>query len=470
MKHVSFSHMLLGLAMVLFHHLAQAQNNFAFLDTNNVRARVNSGGLLFGDPDLQRASFEVPKGGGVSTIFASNFWIGGVSSDQQLKLAVGTFGQGEQDWFPGPLTTDGTASTTAEVMSLYDRVWLANKSQIATHLAYIDAVQSGDLSTSFPNGYSIPSWFFDWPAHGDTQNGFALNLAPFVDVNLDGLYNPTDLDYPNFPGDQCAYFIMNDKGGVHPSGSEPIGIEVHVMIYAFNATDGTALDNTVFVNYHVINRGTQTLSDTYCGIWTDTDLGTSYDDYLGCNVEHSFFYCYNGDAFDEASSSSPGYQANIPIQTVAIYGGPKRDDDLLDNGYTLSGPTSGTYAYDGVGTADGIIDNEELGFSHFVSYNIGSNPVNGEPQIPSHFYNFMKGIWKNGSPMTYGGNGAGNGTGSTSTSASYMFPEQATHTTTAPTECRWTSGQKLPQAILLVTEGAWRAWDHLPSNHKKSFP
>jgi hypothetical protein len=400
----------------------KAQNNFAYLDTNNVRARVNSNGMLFGDPVNQTASFEVPKNGGVSTIFASNLWFAGVSPDQQLKSAVGTFGQGEDDWFPGPLTTDGAASTTPETMAAYDRVWVANKTQIATHLAYIQAVQNGTNDIDFPNGYAIPSWFLDWPAMGNMAQGQSTYLAPFVDLNGDGLYNPNDLDYPNFPGDQCVYFIMNDKGGVHPSGSEPIGVEVHVMVYAFNAPDGTDLDNTVFVNYHVINRGSQTLTDTYCGIWSDTDLGSGIDDYVGCNVEHSFFYSYNGDAFDEASSSSLGYGANIPVQTIAILGGPFKDVDTIDNGYLFPGPTSGTYGCDGVGTNDNVVDNEELGMCGYTYYNLGGNPVNGDPSAPLHYYNYMKGIWKNGATITYGGIGTGFGTGTTTIPAKYMFP------------------------------------------------
>ena len=45
---------------------------------------------------------------------------------------------------------------------------------------------------------------------GDTSLGQAPYLAPFVDVDYDGLYNPALGDYPDVMGDQAIFFIFND--------------------------------------------------------------------------------------------------------------------------------------------------------------------------------------------------------------------------------------------------------------------
>ncbi|MBK7183400.1 MAG: hypothetical protein IPH89_10910 [Bacteroidetes bacterium] len=43
--------------------------------------------------------------------------------------------------------------------------------------------------------YNVDPTILSWPAHG--TGNFSRNLAPFVDVNADGNYNPlTGGDYP----------------------------------------------------------------------------------------------------------------------------------------------------------------------------------------------------------------------------------------------------------------------------------
>ena len=52
-----------------------------------------------------------------------------------------------------------------------------------------------------------------------------------------------------------------------------------------------------FYNYELINRGTQTLFNTYFGFFTDGALGDPYDDYVGCDVTRGLGYYYNGDKY-----------------------------------------------------------------------------------------------------------------------------------------------------------------------------
>ena len=201
-------------------------------------------------------------------------------------------------------------------------------------------------------------------------------------------------------GDRNFYWIFNDKGNVHSeSQGEPIGMEIRAQVFQFSTND--EVNNMTFHNYVLINQGTQTLSDTYFGVWVDADLGNATDDYVGCDVQRGLGYAYNGDAFDEPSSDSPGYGENPPAVGIDFFEGPYQDSDEIDNPLTevftdaidsLGIPYEGI----GIGYGDGVVDNERFGMRRFVYYNNSGNNINGEPTTPLHYYNYMNGIWKNG--------------------------------------------------------------------------
>ncbi|MEY4329557.1 MAG: hypothetical protein RL609_305, partial [Bacteroidota bacterium] len=49
------------------------------LEWNNVKAKIETGGNLWTDRANSRAAYEVPKGGGVSSLYAGALWLGGRS-------------------------------------------------------------------------------------------------------------------------------------------------------------------------------------------------------------------------------------------------------------------------------------------------------------------------------------------------------------------------------------------------------
>ena len=203
-------------------------------------------------------------------------------------------------------------------------------------------------------------------------------------------------------------------------------MEIRAQAFAFSTND--EVNNMTFHNYVLINQGTQTLANTYFGVWVDADVGTATDDYVGCDVQRGLGYSYNGDAVDEPSSSSQGYGENPPAVGIDFFEGPYQDTDSIDNPLTsnfsnaidsLGIPYEGI----GIGYGDGIVDNERFGMRRFVYYNNSGNQINGEPSTPLHFYNYMNGIWKNGQKMAYGGDGVSAATGANlDIEADYMFP------------------------------------------------
>jgi hypothetical protein len=418
------------------------------LEWNNVKALIETGGSLWQDRANGVASYIVPADGDNSVLYAGSLWLGGLSPDQQLKLAAITFRANGNDFWTGPLTNDGTADIDELTCDEYDKFFVSERGDTQLHRSYHDCINDPDcsLEEEFPDGYIMPSYFEEYPAHGNTALLQDFYLAPFYDYDGDGFYNPTSGDYPWYDfireinceerrrtdavplfGDQTYYWIFNDKGNVHSeSQGEPIGMEIRAQAFAFATND--EVNNMTFLNYVMINQGTQTLTETYFGTWIDADVGNAFDDYVGCDVQRGLGYAYNGVAVDPGADGSDGYGANPPAIGVDFFEGPYQDEDEIDNPLTLDFSDAQDslgipYRGIGIGYGDGVIDNERFGMRKFLYYNNSGNSINGEPTTALDYYNYMKGFWKNGQRMAYGGDGLNPNLGADlSIEADYMFP------------------------------------------------
>jgi hypothetical protein len=374
------------------------------LEINNVRTTIMTGGDMWWD--LNNAKYEVPKGSKAHSVFAGALWIGGLDAGGQLKVAAMTYRQTGNDFWPGPLDTT-TVSIDGAVCNSYDRHWKITRKEVEDFYAY--TLGQG------PSGYTVPLVIQNWPGNGDAAFGQGKYLAPFVDVNGDGFYDYTAGDYPAFDvagnlgcsknqiyGDQCLWWVFNDKGNVHSeSGAQAIGLEIHAQAFAFSTND--EINNMTFYSYKIINRSTVAMNNTYFGQWTDADLGDYLDDYVGCDVARGLGYTYNGDANDGASAQPTlgTYGANPPAIGMDFFEGPIADPgDGKDN--------------DRDGTVDEV--GEQIIMSKFVYYN-NDFTIIGNPENATHFYNYLSGFWKDGSPLTYGGNAYGG-----SLVCDFMFP------------------------------------------------
>ncbi|TNE75810.1 MAG: T9SS C-terminal target domain-containing protein, partial [Bacteroidetes bacterium] len=353
-----------------------------YLELNNVRAMIHTAGNLWQVPGQNLAQYEVPKNSGIMALFTSALWLGGTDVNGQLKLAALRYRDG-QDYWTGPLS-NGAAETTYENCSYYDKHFITMKEQITEFDSWYQAGVNDALngtntqSTLFPN-YEVPDIIKDWPAHGDVTQGQDYYLAPFFDRNDDGNYNWEDGDYPwhdinktkdcatdrrvSLYGDMNFWWVMNDKGNIHTeTGADPIGMEIRAQAFAFASND--EVNNMTFYNYELINRGTQTLYETYFGFFTDGALGDPFDDYVGCDVNRGLGYYYNGDNFDGDNLGFFGYGDVPPAVGVDFFEGPYQDNDGIDNAFGI-GPDE---ALNGIGYGDGIIDNERFGMRRFLYY------------------------------------------------------------------------------------------------------
>lgn len=341
----------------------KAATGQADLDINNVRARVMNGGDAWWDL-VSTPRYEVPKvteAGQVrrNVMFAGALWIGGLENNN-LRLAAMTYRQSGSDFFPGPLNTT-TAATDQATCVAWDKIYEMTREEIDNFLK---------------NPLTITDAIRNWPAHnaeGGTARGtHDFYQAPFVDVDGNGEYNPEGGDYPDIHGDQALWYVYNDKGNAHgESQADPIGLELNTQAFAYATND--EINDMTFYTTTVINRSSSTLDSTYFGQWCDPDLGYAFDDYVGVDVPRSMGYCYNGDDNDEGVF---GYGANPPTVGVDFFEGP-------------------------IGR-----DGKEIGLEYFVYYN-NDWSTTGNPSSPIHYYYYLTGRWKNGSSITYGGNGFG---------------------------------------------------------------
>lgn len=377
--------------------------NFGELNIGDVRARFNANGLISEDPAAGGANFEVPLGtNGANTLYAGGLWVKGITSDNQVRVAAMMYeALGEGDYYTGPLSIDGSASTSAAMMDTYNTVWSVTRSEIETHLSYFSCLADPncEVLVEFPNGYTIPASILEWPAmNGET--GFSPYQAPFFDFNEDGNYVPADGDAPCILGDQALYFVFNDKGGPHMlTGSPPIGLEIQAMPFAYDSGD-PALDQTVFVRYHLINRGTLTLEGTRIGVFNDFDLGCPDDDYAGTDAARNLTYVYNGDAQDEDCVGVTGYGSNPPATGMVLLKGPLVDATGTDEAQIAMQP-----AWNGTGFGDGIADNERSGISKAMTTYRDGPTWGTEPVSTMDYVSYLSGFWKDGAQLTYGADG-----------------------------------------------------------------
>ena len=454
------------------------------MDFNDVSAFIEQGGALFQHRQAKVAGYEVPKGSKLYAIYAGSLWMGGTDVNGQLKLAALTFREANDFW-PGPLTVTpgsgtynpsspvgddavrdyGEANISPDQCVFYDKFYTISKSEVETYTLWWEC-QNGlltegcdDINSNPPSDDALRR-IYAWPAHGDVSLGQDYWLAPFYDnpdlAGLDGIYNPDDGDVPWYDdilgrddiqcgfdrritlfGDETNWWVFNDKGNIHTeSNGDPIGMEIRAQAFAFGTTD--EVNRMTFYNYEMINRGTQTLYNTFFSQYIDSDLGFANDDYVGCDVSRGLGYCFNGDNYDNNDGGKLGYGDNPPAIGVDFFEGPYQDADGRDN----IGPfydttnmvdsiptviqamndTGIVYKGIGIGYNDGIIDNERFGMRRFTYYTNGASYPYTDPAAANEFYNFMSGSWANGSEMFYGGAGYTGSNGVTTTPSDYMFP------------------------------------------------
>jgi hypothetical protein len=337
------------------------------IDGNSVSGVVTDEGYFFNDFQNSTNGYKVPAGTGAGTIYAAGIWAGGLDVNGQLHLTAPN--STLPGWRSGPIADNSSYGTISYQTTYSTSIWKVTKQQVDDHIAQY---QQG--------GYTPVAAISDWPGNGDVSMGVADQLAPFVDLDADGVYEPLDGDYPNFPGDQVVYVIQNDES--YLPQPQNLGVELHLMFYQFN--DNGYLNETTFLNVRVFNRSTTNYYDFKLSIFADFDIGNPTDDYFGSSVTNNMMYAYNGDNYDEPVGGTIGYEDNPPCQGI------------MSLNHTL-----------------------------FAANNFHSSAAfpMAPPTTNLEYWHFMNGLWADGSPIFYGGNGYNAGV--TTTPTKFIYPGES---------------------------------------------
>lgn len=267
----------------------------ATLNVNNVNTQIfNSMSPFFDETNLE-STLEI--GIGNNPIFMTGLTLLGLDYNDSIFISSQGLKSTRNEYGFGPISNNYSINSFEQ----YDRVWKVTSQELWAH-------QQG-LGTS--------SAILTWPAHGDVSNGEAFYLAPFIDVNHDGIYNPSDGDYPKIKGDEAVYYIMNDKNSDHTAfNNRAIGVEVHVMIYGFSSGIHV-INNTLFVNYSIYNRSNIDFSEFYISPFLDADILCAHNDIHGGDSTRNTVFTFENSP-DNTNSYWSCQDTNYSSSGVAI--------------------------------------------------------------------------------------------------------------------------------------------------------
>jgi len=358
----------------------------ADLTANNIEARISVAGDLF-NKNSNAGFIYQPASNKPATIFTSGLWMGGTDDAGNVRLSAMSYRQGnETEYSAGPLVPGATVPDPA-ACSNWDRVFKVTKARIQAF--------SADLSTLAANPQVAISQYPDimgWPGmdnpNFESVYGFALpqniGLAPFIDTNGDGKYDPLSGDQPAvllqgktpFIPAQILWCVFNDASAAHQiSGGTPINMEVQLTAWALGPENTAPLNNTIFTSHKFVYRGVENINDFRVAFFTDFDLGCYLDDFIGSNPDKNYFFAYNQDAVDGNPGSNcsfgvPTFGAETPVQTATFL------NRSMDN------------------------------FIYMNNGSVGSSPLGTtDPNTVLEYFNYLQGRWRDGTSLSFGGSG-----------------------------------------------------------------
>lgn len=364
--HVVLSALLIVMCCGALH--AQAPfNTKDSVSINKICAQLLVHGDMWWDPVTQTPQCSFPAHGRKHIGFVSAIWMSGYDRGGNIHVAAQTYRQDGNDYWPGPINMDDSIDYATS--RKWAKIWKLDRNDIQHFLS----LSTHDTINTHPN-------ILTWPASGNSyargNAGAPLTipsgrqLAPFIDLNANGIYEPLLGEYPDIKGDQALWYVFNDRGPAHSqTNARPLGVEVQTMAFAYNR--GSLIDQVIYYEYKITNKSSFSYLNFRLAQHADMDLGYYKDDYLGFDSSHRMAIVYNGDANDGASGGLPAnsYGFNAPVVGVTMV--------------VMPGDSAGYHAPAG-------------SFSYFR--NDMSNI--GNPRTASDFDGYIRSKLRDGSPYT----------------------------------------------------------------------
>lgn len=314
---------------------------------NEIDANISNDGSWFNGDDLFRIFSNNPKLQ-LSSIpcrnmmYSSGLWLGAkIAGDSAYYVSAQTYKKSVSDYTPGPISLN-TLEFDKALASKYNKIWSVTRQEIEEFLKNRNS-----------SNYQIPESILNWPANAEP--GILKEMAPYVDVDQNSVYEPNKGDYPRIKGDQMLWWVFNDAIKHSTKNAQPLKFQINAMCYAYNnlrtsAKDSNNLANrTILFDFSVYNLSNNQYNEVYIGIMNDPDLGYYADDYVTCDTVLNIGYVCNSDNIDD---QPPGFGVNPPMLACQFL-------------------------------------NHKM--HYFTGYNNSSDPVYGNPKEAKDFYSFMKG-------------------------------------------------------------------------------
>ncbi|HRI47091.1 MAG TPA: exo-alpha-sialidase [Ignavibacteriaceae bacterium] len=343
------------------------------IDVNRLKMPISNDGIL---ADVRMDSIEVATYDGKSVIFSAGFFLSGYN--------------GNNLW--------GNGVASAARITDYAAGKVGVHATDPKNIVY--AVSINDL----PFGESWQAWKIA------VDQG-----ANFYDGDNDGVYNPIDFnnnglwdageDKPDILGDITTFCVYNDA--VPPElrrfNLSPLGIEVHQTVFAYADSSVGTLNNSIFVRYKIINKGTvtQLMDSVYFGFWTDQDVGDYSDDLVGCDTVLNAGYAYHNTPDTQFGNAAPTVLTTLlqgpisyepGVSFIDNNGNGIFDDGIdtpIDTAYSRSGKDLGVRIFPGAKNV------KTTSFINFMS----SHPTMGDPSLIGELRNYMMGKDKIGNHL-----------------------------------------------------------------------
>ena len=308
-------------------NVSMVADTATYLDANNLLCFIyNDGNFAYDHTGyLGRVNgLYFPRGTDKTVLYAAGIWMG-TKVEGELRTVVAEYGS---EYTYGPME-GGTYLPDSPDFKVYK-------------------INRGDTPASNPD-------YANWPVGQG---------AP-----LDDYGNPLLL------GDQMCWAVYNDadssKHEIDAGQCDPLGLEIQQTSFVYNRSG--AFDNTVFLKFLIINKGGNTLEDTYVSLWADPDVGGSSDDLVGCDTILSMGYAYNDASFDNV------YGAAVPAVGFDFFQGPIVPADPGDSAF-----------YQG----EWIYGMRNLPMTSFNKYTNGT-----DPHSRTETFNYMQGLTLDGDPL-----------------------------------------------------------------------
>jgi hypothetical protein len=307
--------------------------------------------------------------------YATGIWIGAKVGPQRILKVAGSWYSSH--FTPGNIPVVGQVPPNS-VCS--DTTWKGYYVQLTDPL-----LVNGGIRIKTAQGRQFTFRYDSW-ASWPVQKG-----APFVEVNNIAGYQPGwNSDRPGIGNgskarpDELLFMVYMDysncRDTIHrsesclPGGSLPLGVEVQQLSFMFNCT---ALINTYFMKFKIINKSSMIWDSTYLSVVNDIDIGYgscgANDDAAGCDTVRNLAFVYNGDNYDCNYGENPPALGTRMLQSPLKFTGNNNDTAKLPY--------------------DTLIGYKLIGMSTYMRLiNTDPDPCFIDPDDAESGYSFMKAI------------------------------------------------------------------------------